>query len=173
MHRLAGLGLILVLLSGVGCTPARPAPEPGVSHELALTRFAQFQDPQYRLHFDLPSDREAPVQATETLTVQLSRRSELVLDFRENPAHLHTLCVNGDTIAIAFENEHIIIPKKSTRTGSNEIVIDFEAGTSSLNRRDEFLYTLLVPDRARTLFPCFSSFRCSIIISVSNESGWS
>ena len=155
MHRLAGLGLMLVLLSVVGCTPARPAPEPGVSHELAQTRFAQIQDPAYRLHFDLPDDREAPVQATETLTVHLSRRSELVLDFRENPAHLHTLCVNGDTITIAFENEHIIIPKKTTRTGRNEIVIDFEAGTSSLNRRDEFLYTLLVPDRARTLFPCF------------------
>ena len=174
MHRIAGLGLILVLLSGVGCTPARPAPEPGVSHELAQARFEQIQDLQYRLHFDLPFDREAPVHAMETLRVQLSRQGELVLDFREDPTHLHTLCVNGDTISIYFVNEHIIIPKKSTRIGSNEIVIDFGAGTSSLNRRDEFLYTLLVPDRARTLFPCFDQpdLKARYTLSLSVPENW-
>ena len=31
----------------------------------------------------------------------------------------------------------------------------FTPADQSLNRRDEFLYTLLVPDRARTVFPCF------------------
>ena len=33
--------------------------------------------------------------------------------------------------------------------------IFFDAGEKSLNRNDEFLYTLLVPDRASTLFPSF------------------
>ena len=51
--------------------------------------------------------------------------------------------------------KHIVIPKKYTKSGENTILIDFTAGDQSLNRREEFLYTLLVPDRARTLFPCF------------------
>lgn len=44
--------------------------------------------------------------------------------------------------------------KKYSRR-QNNITIKFIAGNQSLNRNDEFLYTLLVPDRARTLFPCF------------------
>ena len=33
--------------------------------------------------------------------------------------------------------------------------IDFFAGDGSLNRQQEYLYTLFVPDRARFAFPCF------------------
>ena len=33
--------------------------------------------------------------------------------------------------------------------------IGFNLDNQSLNRRDDLVYTLLVPDRARTLFPCF------------------
>jgi len=54
-----------------------------------------------------------------------------------------------------FTNEHIIIPKEHLKEGYNSISIDFIAGDLSLNRNDEFLYTLFVPDRARTAFPCF------------------
>ena len=39
--------------------------------------------------------------------------------------------------------------------GENEVEIKFVAGPSSLNRNPEFLYTLFVPDRARTAFPLF------------------
>ena len=54
-----------------------------------------------------------------------------------------------------FHNEHIILPEKNIVEGKNNITIKFIAGNQSLNRNDEFLYTLLVPDRARTLFPLF------------------
>jgi aminopeptidase N len=40
-------------------------------------------------------------------------------------------------------------------SGNNKIQIEFVAGNQSLNRNSDFLYTLLVPDRAATLFPCF------------------
>ena len=53
-----------------------------------------------------------------------------------------------------IQNEHIVIPAALTRAGENTVDIVFTAGDQSLNRNDEFLYTLLVPDRARTLFPC-------------------
>ncbi|MCC8144756.1 MAG: hypothetical protein LUD02_03695 [Tannerellaceae bacterium] len=52
-------------------------------------------------------------------------------------------------------DEHILIDQAHSRAGTNEIAISFIPANQSLNRREEFLYTLLVPERARTLFPCF------------------
>lgn len=49
----------------------------------------------------------------------------------------------------------LILPESASQKGKNEVHIRFIAGDQSLNRNDEYLYTLLVPDRARTVFPCF------------------
>ena len=152
MHRIAYLGLIAALLLGAACAHA---PESGVSYELAVQRRAQIDSLRYQLHFDLPANQEAPVEASETITLQLAEKGTLVLDFREDPSLLKSLSINGDELVLSIVNEHIVIPKKHTVAGVNHIEIVFTAGNQSLNRRDEFLYTLLVPDRARTLFPCF------------------
>ena len=68
---------------------------------------------------------------------------------------LQHLSVNGQIVDIQHELEHLLIPQKYLVIGRNQITIDFIAGDLSLNRNDDYLYTLLVPDRARTLFPCF------------------
>ena len=47
------------------------------------------------------------------------------------------------------------MPAGQTRTGSNEVDIEFLSGDEALNRDDEFLYTLFVPARAQLAFPCF------------------
>ena len=173
MHRIANLGLTLALLL-FALTGCQPSPETGVSHDLAVARRAQIQDLRYRLHFELASEREAPVEATEQITFTLARKGELILDFREDPSHLKTLSINGDNIAISLINEHIIIPKKYTVPGENRVEIAFQAGKQSLNQRDEFLYTLLVPDRARTLFPCFDQpdLKARYTLSLGVPEGW-
>ncbi|MEZ7955013.1 MAG: aminopeptidase, partial [Bacteroidales bacterium] len=58
--------------------------------------------------------------------------------------------------------------------GKNEIKVDFLAGEQSLNRREDFLYTLLVPDRARTLFPCFDQpdIKAVYELSLDLPEGW-
>ena len=174
MHRLAYLGLILALFSFAGCDRADERFVSGVSQELASARFAQIRDLRYRLHFDLPADREAPVEALETIRMQLQEKGTVILDFRESDAHLKTLSINGDIISVSIENEHIVIPKKYTKPGENTIRIDFTAGDQSLNRREEFLYTLLVPDRARTLFPCFDQpdLKARYTLSLSVPDRW-
>ena len=48
-----------------------------------------------------------------------------------------------------------MIDRRYLKQGVNSINIFFDVQDQSLNRRDRLLYTLLVPDRARTLFPCF------------------
>jgi aminopeptidase N len=52
-------------------------------------------------------------------------------------------------------DQHIVLPSGVLHEGEIAITIAFEAGDGSLNRNEEFLYTLFVPDRARTAFPTF------------------
>ncbi|MCR5709960.1 MAG: aminopeptidase [Bacteroidales bacterium] len=153
MRRIACLGLIAALFFITGCTG--PAPGAGVPWELARSRSSDIGQVRYELRFDLPAQSDQPVEASETVCLRLVRKSDIVLDFRVEPEHIHTVSVNGDKIDVNIVNEHIIIPKKHSVKGDNRIEIAFTAGNQSLNRREEFLYTLLVPDRARTLFPCF------------------
>ena len=153
MFRIAYLGLTLGLLALLpGCTFT---PKVGVSHELAMQRAVQVRDVRYALHFDIPEQLEAAIPATETITLELRQRRPVFLDFRESADKVHSLTVNGVEVPVRHDNEHLVIPKKYIRKGLNEIGVVFSAGKQSLNRRDAFLYTLLVPDRARTLFPCF------------------
>ena len=56
-----------------------------------------------------------------------------------------------------------------TRSGENTVEIAFTAGDQSLNRNDSFLYTLLVPERARTLFPCFDQPDMKALYTLSLE----
>ena len=48
------------------------------------------------------------------------------------------------------------MPARALERGvQNEVSVDFLAGDLSLNRNDEYLYTLFVPDRAHTSIPVF------------------
>ena len=146
------MSLSLAMLLAAGCGGA---PESGVSLELAAARSSRIDDLRYRLHFEIPSACGSEIEATETISFNLKKKTSVILDFREDPSFLHSLSVNGRKCATTAVNEHIIIPRSFLKTGTNTISISFRAGEQSLNRRQEFLYTLLVPDRARTLFPCF------------------
>ena len=171
MRRIACLGLTLVLLLGAGCTRA---PQRGVSLDLATTRRAQIDSLRYALYFQIPADRLSPVEAEETITLHLAEPGSLVLDFREDPALVKSISINGDNIRLNAVNEHIVIPEKHTVAGKNQLRLVFTAGNQSLNRRDEFLYTLLVPDRARTLFPCFDQpdLKARYTLALSVPEGW-
>jgi aminopeptidase N len=61
-----------------------------------------------------------------------------------------------------------------TRAGENEITIEFTAGDESLNRNDEFLYTLFVPARAQYAFPCFDQpdLKARYRLSLEVPAGW-
>ena len=141
MRRIACLGLTLVLLLGAGCTRA---PQRGVSLNLATTRRAQIDSLRYALFFQIPADRLAPVEAEETITLHLAEPGPLVLDFREDPALVKSISINGDNIRLNAVNEHIVIPKKYTVAGENRLRLVFTAGNQSLNRRDEFIAVTLL-----------------------------
>jgi aminopeptidase N len=130
--------------------------ENGVSLSLAEFRKSKLSDINYALEFRVPEALEQPIQALEKLSFTLNDISEdLLLDFRESKEKLKGVIVNNKLIEINFKNEHIIISNEYLRRGKNTIEFNFFAGETSLNRKEDFLYTLFVPDRARTAFPCF------------------
>jgi aminopeptidase N len=128
----------------------------GISLELAHYRKKQVADVAYELAFNIPKKKSESIQSSLKLSVTiLDLTHDLYLDFNEHKSNLKTVTVNGKSTEIHHENEHLIIGKNYLKKGNNTIEISFDAGEMSLNRNDEFLYTLLVPDRASTLFPCF------------------
>lgn len=128
----------------------------GIAFELAQQRKTQLNNIVYNLHFSIPETKDAPIPTELVLDVNLIQTNkDLILDFNEKTEHLKKLVVNKKETPIHHQNEHIIINKSLLKQGANSIEISFNAGELSLNRNNDYLYTLLVPDRASTLFPCF------------------
>lgn len=128
----------------------------GIPEKMAEYRRGQLSDIHYGLSFEIPEDHGQPIPADLSLEVTVHALDQpLYLDFNEDRGHLLSLTVNGTETAIIHEQEHLIIDPHALQIGKNTIDIDFMAGELSLNRNADFLYTLLVPDRASTLFPCF------------------
>jgi aminopeptidase N len=129
--------------------------ENGVSEQLAHFREKQISEIRYNLSFEIPNQKSDEIKSNLTLNLILSDLSQsLILDFKEKPQKIKSISTNGKNIAVVHEKGHIIIPAESVILGQNTVTISFIAGDLSLNRNDDFLYTLLVPDRASTLFPC-------------------
>ncbi|WP_201979736.1 M1 family aminopeptidase [Hymenobacter rubidus] len=138
--------------------PARPLlpVEKGVSEALAVARRQNISRVAYQLGFIIPAERSKPVEALETVSFNLrDSRDPVQLDFKAPTANLHRLNVNGQPVEIDHRNEHLVLPASALRLGHNVAEISLTAGEQSLNRNDDYLYTLLVPDRARTVFPVF------------------
>ncbi len=160
MRRLV-LGLLAAGLLA-GC--AQGAVDPGVSLELARERAARISQVRYELAFRIPENKAEPLEGTESLTFKLRGRGPVQLDFREGADHLRLLAVNGKLQKIDYRNEHIVL--HDLRKGENRIDITFTPGDQALNRNDGYLYTLLVPALARTVFPAFDQPNLKAVFSL-------
>ena len=142
----------LILFS---CTQTE-SPVKGVSLELAQKRKELIDSLHYRLNFDIPVNKTEEINGFMDLNFYLnSKTKQIILDFKEDKDHVISVSKDNESIEWEFENDHIILNGRNFKKGWNSIQISFMAGNLSLNRQDEFMYTLFVPDRARTAFPCF------------------
>jgi aminopeptidase N len=177
-------GLAGLLLLANGCqrhavptatiAPILPV-ETGVSQTLAEARKQLLSQISYALSLVIPGEKVKPISAEEVITFRLrDNRQPLQLDFKAPADHLHAVAVNGRPVAIDYRNEHLVLPASALRIGQNEVKIDFTAGDQSLNRNDDYLYTLLVPDRARTVFPVFDQpdLKAAFAISLTVPGRW-
>ena len=130
--------------------------ETGISYELAKYRKQQISDVVYNLHFKIPREKENSISSILAINFTINDlKNDVFLDFNEDTSKVKSIKINDKNAEINHQKEHVIIDKSNLSLGSNSVEIIFDAGEQSLNRNDEFLYTLLVPDRASTLFPCF------------------
>ena len=143
--------------------------EEGVSLELAQFRKIHFSAVNYQLFFSIPAERQKPVEGEVEICFQTERPQPLILDFRAESDQVKLVKLNGQSVAYAVKDEHIIISKEHVSAGENRVRVRFIPADQSLNRREEFLYTLLVPDRARTLFPCFDQPNLKALFTLTLE----
>lgn len=170
---------LLLALAGFGQTKppstGKLTLETGVSKTLALHRKQTISRLAYALQFDIPARKEGPISASETISFHWRPDNQPVqIDFKEQRNQLQRILVNQVAIPIVFNKEHILIAPSQLKAGANLVAIQFTAGNLSLNRNDDFLYTLLVPDRARTVFPCFDQpdLKATFQLTLTIPQGW-
>jgi aminopeptidase N len=159
--------LLLLLLAPLAA--AAVSPGPGVSEALAESRAAHIRNVRYRLHFVIPESKTEAIGGEETVSFELDAPQDVVLDFERPLDHIPMIDKPYE-----YVDGHIVIPASATKAGSNAVHILFRAGDESLNRNDEFLYTLFVPARAHFAFPCFDqpSLKARYSLSLEIPAGW-
>lgn len=158
---------IMVCLN-IHSMPLGQSLENGVSISLAKFRKQTIKDVVYSLRFDIPKLQTEAIAGEVTIRFRLDKVQDVVIDYVDKK---NIISVSKD---FKYENEHILIPASALKRGHNEITIAFRASDQPLNRRSDFLYTLLVPDRARTLFPCFDQpdMKALYNLKLSIPKGW-
>jgi aminopeptidase N len=164
--------LVAMLISGLAAAPAaadspRAEPGPGISRELAAWRAARYRDVHYGLTLELapPFERLRGELAIE-VTLDAAD-ADLVLDWRPGEAAaIGDLRVNGVAQAeVMVMPDHLVIPSALLQSGQNRIALRFDSpihrsGTAVTRYHDnhdqsDYVYTLLVPADASSVFPCF------------------
>ena len=130
----------------------------GVDYTLATQRKADISDVRYDINFLIPRALTESVLCDIEIRFSLHEPCDVLLDFRDTERITEIIfkeISHPEQWQSWLRNEHIVIPREMVTAGENAIRIRTSVSDQSLNRNEEYLYTLLVPDRARTLFPCF------------------
>lgn len=141
------------LLAGACRTEQYVVLERGVTRSLAMERASQIKDLKYDIFFSVPNNRAVAIEGSLEATFRLEYSGPVILDFAQPASHVQDVRLNGSSVSYDVRDEHILI--RTADAGSHVVTIKFVAGEASLNRQDDFLYTLFVPDRARVAFPVF------------------
>jgi aminopeptidase N len=175
-----GLGAALVIMIGMGFQLTRragptTAPSPGVPRDLALNRAERVSGLAYDLRLRVPASRTDPIRGVLVASFTLSQPSQgLAFDFAQPADRLHAVTVNDESTPAVVENGHIVLPADRLSAGPNTVRFEFTAGDESLNRQDEFLYSLFVPARASQAIPCLDQpdLKAQWRLSLDVPAGW-
>jgi aminopeptidase N len=158
----------LLLLAAVA------APGAGIPDTLAKERAAAISSLRYDLEFRIPESRTEPIRGREVVRFRLAAPQRIVLDFGQRRENVVSVSRAGRAVDFTFVNNHLVVDAAHARAGENELTIEFIAGDASLNRNDEFLYTLFVPARAHLAFPCFDQpdLKARYTLTLDVPAGW-
>lgn len=148
---------------------------PGISRELTVERAARIGDLRFAVDLDLPAEKNERIRGVVRYDFTL-RDAERPLSFDFLAAPDNVLSVSNGEGEVAFEarDDDVILPPDALDEGANHVEIEFLAGDGSLNRSDDFLYTLFVPDRASYAFPCFDQpdLKARISLTLRTPEDW-
>jgi aminopeptidase N len=149
--------LTLPALAATACERAHPPDtSPGVSRDLARWRAEAVHDLRYDVALTIPSTRDSAITGRVAVRFRLDGASVVPpLDFVDAQTRVQSATWNGEEVPWEGVNDHLAVHPENVVPGDAELVIEFIAGDQSLNRQSDFLYTLFVPDRARTVLPVF------------------
>ena len=149
--------LPLTLILAAACAEPVPPVESGISETLALHRARTLSEVRYYIALNVPRQRSAPVEGRTTLRFRWDdpEGRPVVVDFKDPSERVRSVSVNGEPGAWRPEADHLVLPAEQFSPGENVLEIGYVAGDEALNRSDEFLYTLFVPDRAHFSLPVF------------------
>ncbi len=150
------------------------ASEHGVSAALARARAAALGDVVYHLFLRVSAVPSEPVTGSVTVAFTLTRPCDVILDFAAAPERLGEVRSRGSAIEVVRTAEHVVVPAHATTRGHNDLTLFFVADPAPLNRRDDFLYSLFVPARARMVFPCFDQpdIKATFNVTLELPLGW-
>ncbi len=149
--------------------------ESGVSYPLAQYRNRVINNIQYDIRLNIPEQKTSAIQGHEKIAFVLKQNNQpLQLDFKQAADHVQKVVVNKKPAMVNLQQEHLVIDQRLLKVGGNEIEITFIAGNESLNRNDEYLYALFVPDHARNTFPCFDQpdLKARFLLTLTIPNGW-
>ena len=153
---LSALAIIAVILPSCSHLNREEYTAEGVSKLLATYRYETLSDVRYGLTFRIDTGKNTPVEGNAVIEfTRTAGREPLIIDFKVPGDYLKTVAVNGKPVETGLFNGHIVIDRDLLARRYNRVEVSFRAGDLSLNRNDEYLYSLFVPDRASTAFPCF------------------
>ena len=128
-------------------------PAAGVPNTQAGQRVANISNVAYTLTFNVPATANENIYGTALITFKLKKKEDVTLDFT---GKFSGACiVNKKKRALDMVNDHIIIPEKLLRAGENRVEMNFVSQSKAFLRGDDYVYTVLAPDKARSCFPCF------------------
>lgn len=146
---------IVALFHSCSVHPSGEMLEEGVPLSLAQWRSSIVSDVEYDIFLSIPECAGDDIVARETVSFLSAKKADAVLDFHAPSDGDAVVRIGSEPVPARIADQHIIIPSEYIVKGRNVIDIEFVAGQSALNRREGYVYTLFVPDRARTVFPCF------------------
>ena len=174
-------GIAVVAFATVqGCmsgTVSMVEPVAGVSWALAERRAETISAVRYRYRLQVPRGRERPLEGVVVAEFGWSdpQARDLVLDFKDPVDRVRVVRVNEIAVEWAARFDHIVLSPDTLVAGErNRVEVEFIAGDDALNRNDDFLYTLFVPDRAHFSLPLFDqpNLKARFALTLEVPQGW-
>ena len=155
----------------------------GVTKELAQHRKANISNVIYDLTFNIPANMNEQVTGSAVICFDVKKKEDIILDFQGGfdgncvaivPKNKKKTKFKKIAFQASYQNEHIIIPENMVTEGSNRIELRFASLDKALNRNQDYLYTIFVPDLARSVFPCFDQpdLRAMFMTKLNTPAGW-